>query len=295
MKWEPLNLKHKPLLQNALREYPLTLSDYTFTNFWIWNIHRHYQIASIDNFVCLRFVEGGSFMYLYPIGAGQRKTIVEKLMKLDTDFRMRAIPEEGLSELQELSLHIKAEEDHFDYIYAYDDLLYLSGDQFQAKRNFIHQFENRYVYHYQEITPSFIPSIIEAEKIWFNEHSDSSPGRILEHEAVLLALQDFSVLEVFGGALLVDRKVVAFSIAEYLTKDMLVIHLEKALKEYKGGYAMINQQVLKHSSPVTFVNREEDLGLDNLIKVKQSYHPVRLEKKFLATHSNGIVCCLTEK
>ncbi len=64
---------------------------------------------------------------------------------------------------------------------------------------------------------------------------------------------------------------------------MLVIHVEKALNGYKGAYAMINQQMLKHLAPVPFVNREEDLGLDNLTKVKQSYHPLRLEKKYLLT------------
>ena len=96
----------------------------------------------------------------------------------------------------------------------------------------------------------------------------------------LRALIAFSDLQIHGGVLQVEQKVIAFSLAEYITNEMLLIHVEKALNGYKGAYAMINQQMLRHCQLLPFVNREEDLGLDNLTKVKQSYHPLHLEKKF---------------
>jgi hypothetical protein len=194
---------------------------------------------------------------------------------------MRAIPEEGIAELQGLSLSIEAETAHFDYIYSYEDLLNLSGDQFQAKRNFIHQFEQKYAFQYMEIGANLIPRVVAAEIEWLNEHSNPDVGMLKEHEATLRGLKDFDLLKVYGGALLVDDKVIAYSVAEYISQEMLLIHIEKALKGYKGAYAMINQQMLMHLKPVPFVNREEDLGLDNLSKVKQSYHPIRLVKKFV--------------
>ncbi len=285
MEWNPLSLEHKPLIDQVLEESPLHLSDYTFTNLWIWNIHRHYHVALIDNFVCIKFVEKCRQLFLYPLGVGSRRRVVEQLLQSEPNFRMRAVPEEALIELQAFPFNIQAEIDHFDYIYAFADLLNLEGDQFQPKRNFVHQFENKYDFEYLEITSDLIPSIIEMEKMWFEEHKDPTRSLRMEHESVLLALQDFMKLNMFGGALIVDQNVVAYTFAEYLHKEMLVIHIEKALKDFKGAYAMINQQLLKHVSFVSFVNREEDLSLSNLIKVKQSYHPIRLEKKFLLTRA----------
>lgn len=281
MEWKRLSLEDKPMIDQALREYPLQLSDYPFTNLWLWDIHRHYQVAKIDNFFCIKFVHDEFPLFLYPIGQGNRRALIEKLSNTENPFRMRAIPEEGLTELQGLPLKFEAETANFDYIYSYDDLLHLPGDHFQAKRNFIHQFEQKYIFQYKEITSSLIPMVVEAEVAWLNEHSNPTIGMRWEHEGILRALHDFAALQVYGGALIVENKVVAYSIAEYLSEEMLVIHIEKALKDFKGAYAMINQQMLMHLKPVSFVNREEDLGLDNLTKVKQSYHPIRLAKKFL--------------
>ncbi len=281
MEWKPLSLEHKPLIDQALEKSPLNLSDYTFTNLWIWNIHRHYLIALIDNLVCIKFIDKGRPLYLYPLGIGSRRHLVEKLMHVEPCFRMRAVPEDALIDLQELSFKVEAETGHFDYIYAFEDLLFLEGDEFQPKRNFIHQFEKQYSFKYQKITSDLIPLIIVMEEMWFDEHKNPSRSLRMEHESVLIALKDFTKLNIFGGALTVDQKVIAYSFAEYLNKEMLVIHIEKALKDFKGAYAMINQQLLQHSSVVPYVNREEDLNLDNLIKGKLSYHPIRLEKKFL--------------
>ncbi len=283
MEWKPLLLKDKQLLDQLLRDDQLSLSDYTFTNLWIWNISRKYQSALVDGFLCIKFDYEGKQTYLHPIGRGNKRPIIEKLLASEPFLRMRAVPENALSELQNLPLNIQEETAHFDYIYAFQDLLHLHGDRFQPKRNFIHQFERNYIYEYRQITPDLIPKIVEAEIAWFNEHPSPSGGMLFEHEGILNALKDYSALQTYGGALIVENRVIAYSIAEYLSKEMLVVHLEKCLKEFKGGYAMINQQMLKHLKEVPFINREEDLGLDNLTKVKASYHPIRLEKKFLLT------------
>ncbi|MBA3237487.1 MAG: DUF2156 domain-containing protein [Parachlamydiaceae bacterium] len=283
MEWKRLRLEDKPIIDQALREHPLRLSDYPFTNLWFWDIHRHYTIATVDGFLCIRFVDekNKNSVFLYPIGSGSRKSLIEKLSESEARFRMRAVPEEGIAELQGLPLFIEAETAHFDYIYSYDDLLNLAGDHFQAKRNFIHQFEQKYLFQYKEISFSLLPKIIAAEEEWFNDHTNPNDGMRREHEATLRGLKDFEFLNVYGGAIIIDNKVVAYSVAEYISEEMLLIHIEKALKGYKGAYAMINQQMLLHLKPVSFVNREEDLGLDNLFKVKQSYHPIQLVKKFV--------------
>jgi len=61
------------------------------------------------------------------------------------------------------------------------------------------------------------------------------------------------------------------------------ICIEKALTAYDGAYSIINQQFLEHQvADFSFVNREEDLGVEGLRKAKLSYHPYQLLTKYRA-------------
>ena len=60
----------------------------------------------------------------------------------------------------------------------------------------------------------------------------------------------------------------------------MVVHIEKALTEYEGAYAMINQQFVEHEcADVTYVNREDDTGDEGLRQAKLSYRPVFMVEK----------------
>lgn len=62
---------------------------------------------------------------------------------------------------------------------------------------------------------------------------------------------------------------------------MTVTHVEKANLELSGLYNYLEKEFLTHVYPETeFVNREDDMGLENLRRTKESMHPVRLEKKY---------------
>jgi hypothetical protein len=280
MDWKPLTFDDKSRIDAALRQAPMTLSDYNFTNLWMWQSLRNYEIANVDNFLCIRFTSDGKTIHLYPIGLGSRRQLIATL-SAPPNFTMRAVPEAGIDELRDLPLSIHEEPEHFDYIYSYEALLNLSGNQYQPKRNFIHQFESRYAYEYHPLSAELIPAIKIVEEKWLREHPHRSENMDHEHDAVMRALDSFEALKLLGGALLVDGSVVAYTFAEYITEEMLLIHVEKALHGYKGGYQTVNQQLLKHLKVVPFVNREEDLGVEQLAHAKHSYHPVRLDKKFL--------------
>jgi len=74
----------------------------------------------------------------------------------------------------------------------------------------------------------------------------------------------------------------AFSMGTECRKmDMTVTHVEKANTELRGLYNYLEKEFLLHSYPKTgFVNREDDMGLENLRRTKESMHPVRMERKY---------------
>jgi hypothetical protein len=130
-----------------------------------------------------------------------------------------------------------------------------------------------------------IPACLEMHRQWSILHCQKE-NTTLESEscATRKALQLFNQLELKGGVLRVDGKVIAFTLGQAINPTTFDICIEKALSDYEGAYPMINQQFLKHQlSNYIYVNREEDLGEEGLRKAKLSYHPLKLVSKYNAT------------
>ncbi len=105
-----------------------------------------------------------------------------------------------------------------------------------------------------------------------------------EDRAVYEALTHFDELDYTGGAIVIESKVEAFSLGEPLNPTTAVIHIEKANPAISGLYAAINQRFCQGAwSGMTYINREQDLGVEGLRKAKQSYHPHHMVKKYLVT------------
>lgn len=282
MEWTPLKFSDKALFDAHLKSFPIALSDYTFTNFWIWNEARHYQISLFKEWLCVKFLLKGQTLLMMPIGPDPTPDLIHALLESTPDFRMRAISEERLPILTDLlpqPFTVIAEENRFDYLYRFDQLKSLPGNDLQPKRNLIHQFEEEYGITYNPLSQENIPLVMHMQHEWIQKHHPET-HLLEEHGALICALKNYSALGLQGGCLLVDNKVIAYTLGEMLTKDTLVIHAEKALTAYKGAYQTINQQFLAHHEEVLYINREESLGIPALDQAKRSYHPIALLKKF---------------
>ncbi|MDE5602500.1 MAG: phosphatidylglycerol lysyltransferase domain-containing protein, partial [Helicobacter sp.] len=117
---------------------------------------------------------------------------------------------------------------------------------------------------------------------WFYlMNNNANEGLKNEYTGIIESLKAFSLLSFKGGIIRVENKIIAFSFGEPLNKDTVVIHIEKADIQYQGAYQAINREFLAQEwQNYTYVNREEDLGIEGLRKAKQSYQPLFLQKKF---------------
>jgi hypothetical protein len=107
------------------------------------------------------------------------------------------------------------------------------------------------------------------------------PDLLAEDFAVHEALIHFEALGYQGGAILVNSVVEAFAMGEMLNQDTAVIHIEKANPDIPGLYAAINQLFsLNAWSRATYINREQDMGVEGLRKAKESYYPHHMVNKY---------------
>ncbi len=172
--------------------------------------------------------------------------------------------------------------DAFDYVYLQEDLAKLSGKKYHSKRNHISAFSKKCNWEYKEINDSNIPDVIECMEKWYSENREKADDTMQsEKQGIRLILSNMKLLNVKGGAIYVDRKVVAFTLGSPINRDVYDVHIEKALSEYATAYTVINNEFVKTLSEYKYINREDDLGLEGLRKAKLSYKPSLLLKKYL--------------
>jgi len=268
--------------------HPVT-SELTFTNLFMWRHHYHFQwCRSADALLIVGQTGDGPTFGLPPIGKGDLssalKDLFDYLGKHAQRPEIHRVPENfAQSYADSLPIEVIPDPDNSDYVYRTESLINLSGRKYHRKRNHLNQFRNQYSYRYQSLTSDLIESCLDLEEQWCRLRSCvENPGLLNEEMAIRESLLHFDKLDCLGGLILVDDKVVAFSLGEPLNPDTAVIHLEKANPEFTGSYAVINQEFCQDAwSGYTYVNREQDLGEPGLRQAKLSYYPDHMSNKVI--------------
>ena len=172
--------------------------------------------------------------------------------------------------------------DAFDYVYLQSDLGSLSGKKYHSKRNHISAFSKKYDWQYKAITQDNIGDVLECMEKWYSQNADRFDRHMqCEKDGIIVMLDNMQTLNISGGAIYVDGKVVAFTLGSPINRDVFDIHIEKALSEYATAYTVINNEFAKTLTDYKYINREDDLGLEGLRKAKLSYKPHLLLRKYL--------------
>ena len=261
--------------------------EYTFGNNFLWSEFFKIKVARYKDFY---LVQSGD-NYFYPAGKGDISEVIS-ILRLHCREQGKPLcfassPKSGMELLKEIyddGIYVIENRDFFDYCYNYTDLATLVGKKFHSKRNFINRFENN-SWSYEEITSDNIYDCKQVLQQWYEENKENDDISMRQEiEVANKGLDNFTQLDFMGGLLRVEGKPVAFTYGECINADTFDVHVEKALSMFDGSYPMINKQFVSRLSPeYKYINREEDMGEENLRKAKLSYHPVFMEEKFRIT------------
>lgn len=270
--------------------------DLSFSNLCSWRFMYNTKFAVIDNFLVFKFWLHGRVSYMMPVGQGDpEKELIEKLIE---DSQLEGEPlrlmgvcqgmKKRLNDILPGKFEFTTNRDYSDYIYLRSDLATLTGKKFQPKRNHINRFKKEYTYKYVPITPDRVQECLYLEAEWCKANDcDKQDGTGNERQAIVFALEHFEELGLSGGILYANDKIVAFTFGMPINKETFGVHVEKADTTVEGAYAMINFEFANHiPETFTYINREEDLGIEGLRKAKLSYQPETILEKFVA-HYKG--------
>ncbi|MDR2815641.1 MAG: phosphatidylglycerol lysyltransferase domain-containing protein [Proteiniphilum sp.] len=292
--FKSLELGDRNIINSYFRQQNYRASDLCFTNLYCWGKKFDTQFAVTGEWLFVRFKDNNSRnSYLKPIGTGNLKDAVVLIRgdhsSLDAPFQMRGLTKQMIEEIEKAmpgQFDYKLNRSVSDYIYTTEKLIHLKGKKLQSKRNHTNRFkrENDWKYHSLTGNRALVEECREMLDKWMEVNKEEKDLSLLhENQAIMLMLDNFEYLNLKGGLICVDNRIAAFSIGEPLTEDTFIVHVEKAFTSIHGAYAIINQQFIENeASGFLYVNREEDMGMDNLRQAKLSYHPDILLEKYNA-------------
>lgn len=269
-------------------------SDASFANIYLLRNKYSTKISRYKDFIIRKYSgKGARCGYTFPLGKGD---VAKALAEIEKDAKecgerlQFAFVTEEQKEVLENAMPARfcysSDAGDSDYIYLRSELTSLSGKAFHKKKNHFSKFVRTYPdYKYYEIGAC---NIYDAQKVadaWYYEHlQDEDASQLAEYKAIKEALENFEELGLIGGIIYVNDSPCAMTIASKINENTVDVHFEKAVGEYalNGGYAAINKFFSEKLDGVTWLNREEDIGIEGLRKAKLSYRPKIMLKKYSA-------------
>lgn len=178
----------------------------------------------------------------------------------------------------------------FDYIYNSSDLINLSGKKYHSKRNHISAFSKQFDWRYEDITADNIDKVRLCAEIWYAQSKDRMDDELkTEMRGVSLMLDNMDALDIKGGAIVIDDRVVAFTLGSAINQNIYNIHIEKAISGYEAAYTAVNREfAARNAQGYKYINREDDLGIEGLRRSKLSYKPEIILPKYICTKKENI-------
>ncbi|MCT4593756.1 MAG: phosphatidylglycerol lysyltransferase domain-containing protein [Anaeromicrobium sp.] len=298
-----ISLEDKDLFEKYIYNNNHKTSGLSFTSLFMWKDVNDIRYEIINDYLCIRALnylteEGDPQYFVFPplpLHKYNLDTLYGTLKILEDIFNennqkltIKLAPEEYIDYFKKINMGnviIKEDRENFDYAYLSDNLANLKGRKYQSKRNHLNYFYRTYSFQYKPLTKDLIEEcILLNDNLIENKVFENNMAEELifyERNAIKEALYNMDTLDFKGGVILVNDKVEAFTLGYKINPNMMVVHIEKANPSIRGLYQAINQQFVQNECyDVTYVNREEDMGLESLRRAKLSYRPDEMIKKF---------------
>lgn len=290
--WKSITEEDEALFRAFYEKEQSRSCEHSFANNLLWAPFYDMKYDVIEDSLVFRSGKT-KFTVSFPIGKTNTEAALKRLLvyfeKLRQPFCMHLVTPEQFERLEGMfpgKFRIAYERDAADYIYETEKLISLAGKKLHGKRNHINNFIKRYPdYRYERITSENREECIAMAQEWRVQNGcEGNPEKSMEFCVAIRALRELERLQLTGGLIRADGRVVAFSIGEKLCGDTFVVHIEKAYADIQGAYPIINQQFALHeASGCRYINREEDTGAEGLRKAKLSYYPVFMQEKGTVT------------
>ena len=288
IEFQPVGVQHKALFDECLSWENTESSTDSFGNVFLWDILCRRNVARLGDRLGVEYMCPKGTFYAYPSGRGDLAAAIEALERRASEQGVK-LRLNGVSESQRLALEAALpgefvyieDRDNFDYIYSLEAMATLAGKKLHGKRNFCNRFESAHDWRFEALSPAHFDACRELLRVWDDEKDG---GDAEENQAIEKVFRCWDALDFTGGVLYAEDAPVAFTVGERLSPTVMDVHFEKARDDVSGAYPMVAREfarLLRERFPeLTYLNREEDMGIPNLRRAKEEWYPDHLLDKY---------------
>ena len=297
MKLSKISLKDKEIFLRYLNLTSHELSVYAFENIYIWSSLFDIQWAIIEDCLCIFFKDKiGCFLYLVPLGKNNPKVqgktfeIMDRFNKNKDISRIENVEENKIKFYRDLGFDCQTKS--YDYLCLRSDLVSLRGEKFKSKRACYNYFVKHYQFEYQSFSLEQTQDCLKLYRKWQGQREaylqDSLYQGMLKDNLMSLkvALTSYKDLNLKGKVVKVAGEIKAFSFGYKLNSETFCILYEITDLSLKGLAQFIFREFSGELKDYKYINIMDDSGLENLKKVKLSYHPIKLIPAYIVKRSS---------
>lgn len=282
LSFRDVTLDDVDLIRDIVNRYPTDSCDFSIGGILIWRNYFSYKIAVTDDtmFIIGTIPETGESFCHLPLGKLDPQTGIALLNQYfnqkeikgfmicpdNVEAQQAETPENPLLNL----------EDWKEYLYLIDKFVTFRGKKMEKKRNHLNFFNN----HYPSVTIRHIedrdiPALVEFTRDFASVH-ESTPLFDYEEQMTIEAILTMQDCGYTGIVIKDGEKIIGYSLGELVGRTYFE-HIEKGDIQYRGIYQALasnTARLAREINPdVLYLNREDDMGNENLRESKMSYHP----------------------
>jgi len=291
MDLKALTIEDKNLVNQFLKRGNHSLSSYAFENIIIWDGLYEIIWKIIQDSLCVFFKDKtGCFLYLPPISETFNKKVTKECFGIMDKINNNPIISriENIDDADALNYRdYRLIEGGSEYICFRDDLVKLQGERFKSKRSSANFFAKNYNFESLPYQKKYKQKCIDLYQDWMENRKknnlDSIYQQLLEDNffAFKNFLENFDFLDAKGFIVRVDKTIKGMTFGYPLNEKSFVILFEVCDLDIKGMSQFLFKEFCQRQS-FEDINIMDDSGLENLRKVKLSYHPYKIINKFVA-------------
>jgi hypothetical protein len=270
------------------------LSSYAFAPLYVWRNHFQFYWTLFDNHFCIFAKQGDDyFMPILPIPCTVGNRSYLKTVRQTYQFmlesnqnpqiaRIENVPEELLPAFKNEGFQAIRKET--EYVYRTEDLSALRGNRYKQQRHAYNAFVARYPL--VKCEPSLSTdrdACLNLYETWRKARAEKYDDPI--YQAMLddsqishrIGITHAKELGLVGRVVRIDGELSAYTFGYELNSETFCVLFEIADLDIKGLSQFIYREFCKElTGTYKWINAMDDSGLENLKRVKRSYHPTRL-------------------
>jgi hypothetical protein len=276
---EQLTLAHREIVQNALKTNGVPLSEYSYTNLYLFRDVHKYTIAQDGPCSCIKGVTRDGESYAMPL-CHLACIDMEKIRQTAEIVGMIfPVMERDLERFDPAIFEWSHNIDDSDYLFTVEKMATFPGRHLHKKRNLLKQFLELYSWHTEPLTGDKVPDAMTILNEW--QKGTGADPSASDYYSCAEALSDINGFKLTGEITYVNGIPAGFLLGEHITSDTYALHFAKGITLYKGLYQfMYNHFAKSLEGSCTWINFEQDLGIQALRQAKESYVPDMMEHKY---------------